>query len=136
MRYGGGGAAGVEVEEGDLGEGPGAKEEILRLLLVAEMAWACWTSAAQRQRCARGGAELCSGRSKARRPRVGFGASAVARCDAGGVTGVFKEGPGILGWRAQERKPAKISGFRCARERGTRDEEGDETDRWGRVVSE
>jgi hypothetical protein len=129
------GAAGVEVEEGDLGEGPGAKEEILRLLLVAEMAWACWTSAAQRQRCARGGAELCSRRSKARRPRVGFGASAVARCVAGGVAGAFKEGPGILGRCAQERKPAKISGFRCARERGTRGEEGDETDRWGHVVS-
>ena len=41
------GTAGVEVEEGDLEEGPGAKEEILRLLLVAEMAWACWTSAAK-----------------------------------------------------------------------------------------
>ena len=53
-----------------------------------------------------------------------------------GVAGAFIEGPGILGRRAQERKPAKISGFRCARERGTRDEEGDETDRWGRVVSE
>ena len=53
-----------------------------------------------------------------------------------GVAGAFKEGPGILGRRAQERKPAKIPGFRCARERGTRDEEGDETDRWGRVVSE
>ena len=33
---------------------------------------------------ARGGAELCSGRSKTRRPRLGFGAFAVARCDAGG----------------------------------------------------
>ena len=53
-----------------------------------------------------------------------------------GVVGAFIEGPGILGRRAQERKPAKIPGFRCARERGTRDEEGDETDRWGRVVSE
>jgi hypothetical protein len=28
--------------------GPGAKEELLMLLLVAEVAWACWTSAAQR----------------------------------------------------------------------------------------
>ena len=53
-----------------------------------------------------------------------------------GVAGAFKEGPGILGRRAQERKPAKIPGFRCACERGTRDEEGYETDRWGRVVSE
>jgi hypothetical protein len=53
-----------------------------------------------------------------------------------GVAGAFKEGPGILGGRAQERKPAKISGFRCARERGTRDEEGDEADRWGRGVSD
>ena len=73
------GAAGVEVEEGDLEEGPGAKEEILRLLLVAEMSWVCWTSAAQRQWCTHGGAELCSGRNKPRRPRVGFGASAVER---------------------------------------------------------
>ena len=69
------------------------------------------------------------------RPRLGFGAFAVARCDAGGVAGAFKEGPGILGRRAQERKPAKIPGFRCARERGTRDEEGDETDWWGRVCN-
>jgi len=126
------GAAGVEVEEGDLEEGPGAKEEILRLLLVAEMAWACWTSAAQRQRCARGGAELCSGRSKTRRPRLGFGGVCGGEMRHRGVAGAFKEGPGILGRRAQERKPAKISGFRCARERGTRDEEGDEADRWGR----
>ena len=32
------GAAGVEVEEGDLEVGPGAKEELLMLLLVAEVA--------------------------------------------------------------------------------------------------
>jgi len=36
------------VEDGGLEERPGAKEELLRLLLVAEVAWACWTSAAQR----------------------------------------------------------------------------------------
>ena len=72
--------------------------------------------------------------SKAAEARVWGVCGGEMRCR--GVTGVFKEGPGILGWRAQERKPAKISGFRCARERGTQDEEGDETDRWGRVVSE
>ena len=42
------GAAGVEVGEGGFEEDPGAKEELLRWLLVAEVAWACGSSAAQR----------------------------------------------------------------------------------------
>ena len=41
------GAAGVEVVEGGLEEDPDAKEELLRRLLVAEVAWVCGTSAAQ-----------------------------------------------------------------------------------------
>ena len=38
----------VVVGEGGLEEDPGFKEELRRRLLVAEVAWACWTSAAQR----------------------------------------------------------------------------------------
>ena len=38
----------VEVGEGGLEEDPGVKEELLRWLSVAEVAWACGTSAAQR----------------------------------------------------------------------------------------
>ena len=37
----------VVVGEGGLEEDPGAKEELQRRLLVAEVAWACWTSAAK-----------------------------------------------------------------------------------------
>ena len=40
--------AGVGVGGFGLEEAPGTKEELLRLLLVAEVAWACGTSAAQR----------------------------------------------------------------------------------------
>ena len=73
------GAAGVEVDEGDLEEDPGAKEELLRQLLVAEVAWACWTSAAHS--VLRGGAVqawLLGFGARCRR-KMGWGREARAR---------------------------------------------------------
>jgi hypothetical protein len=90
------GAAGVEVEEGDLEEDPGAKEELLRCL-PGHGRWRGGVAAAAR----------CSAPSRGRAERLGFGRGATGRgWGKRGRMGAFKGAPGISGRSCGRGSPA------------------------------